>query len=83
MMTALNELDIAVSCMKMGAFDYLVKPVELSRFETSIKRALEMRALKSEVSSLKKLCSTAGSKTRRRFPPSLPLARRCAPYSNT
>ncbi len=54
MMTALNELDTAVGCMKMGAFDYLVKPVELSRFETSIKRALEMRALKSEVSSLKK-----------------------------
>lgn len=54
MMTALNELDTAVSCMRMGAFDYLVKPVELSRFETSIKRALEMRALKSEVSSLKK-----------------------------
>ncbi|MBI5236192.1 MAG: sigma-54-dependent Fis family transcriptional regulator [Deltaproteobacteria bacterium] len=54
MMTALNDLDIAVECMRMGAFDYLVKPVELSRFETSIKRALEMRALKSEAAALKK-----------------------------
>lgn len=54
MMTALNELDTAVECMRMGAFDYLVKPIELSRFETSIKRALETRALKSEAASLKK-----------------------------
>lgn len=53
-MTAMNEIETAVSCMQAGAFDYLVKPVELSRFETSIKRALELRSLRSEVSSLKR-----------------------------
>ncbi|MBI5561881.1 MAG: sigma-54-dependent Fis family transcriptional regulator [Deltaproteobacteria bacterium] len=53
-MTAMNEIETAVSCMQSGAFDYLVKPVELARFESSIKRALELRALRSEVSSLKR-----------------------------
>ncbi|MBI5970272.1 MAG: sigma-54-dependent Fis family transcriptional regulator [Deltaproteobacteria bacterium] len=53
-MTARNELETAVGCMQTGAFDYLVKPVEISRFEASVKRALEVRALKSEVSSLKR-----------------------------
>ncbi|OGQ56803.1 MAG: two-component system response regulator, partial [Deltaproteobacteria bacterium RIFCSPLOWO2_02_FULL_53_8] len=53
-MTAMNEIETAVTCMQAGAFDYLVKPVELARFESSIKRALEVRALRSEVSSLKR-----------------------------
>lgn len=53
-MTARNEIETAVGCMQNGAFDYLVKPVEISRFEASVKRALELRALKSEVSSLKR-----------------------------
>lgn len=52
-MTARNEIETAVECMKAGAFDYLVKPVERSRFEASIKRALELHCLRSEVSSLK------------------------------
>lgn len=52
-MTAANELETAVECMKAGAFDYLVKPVENSRFISSVKRALELGALRSEVTSLK------------------------------
>lgn len=53
-MTARNEIETAVGCMQTGAFDYLVKPVEISRFEASVKRALELSALKREVSSLKR-----------------------------
>ncbi|MBI5885849.1 MAG: sigma-54-dependent Fis family transcriptional regulator [Deltaproteobacteria bacterium] len=53
-MTAMNEIETAVASMQAGAFDYLVKPVELARFESSIKRALEVRSLRSEVSSLKR-----------------------------
>ncbi len=53
-MTAINELEKAVECMKAGALDYLVKPVEESRFISSIQRVLEIRALRDEVSSLKK-----------------------------
>ncbi|MGE5752639.1 MAG: response regulator, partial [Deltaproteobacteria bacterium] len=52
-MTGRNEVDIAVSCMKAGAFDYLVKPVESARFVSSVKRALEVTSLQEEVSSLR------------------------------
>lgn len=53
-MTATNEIDTAVECMKNGAVDYLVKPVEKNRFISSIRRALEIQSLKQEVSHLKK-----------------------------
>jgi two-component system response regulator HydG len=53
-MTATNEIDTAVECMKNGAVDYLVKPVEKNRFISSIQRALEIQSLKQEVSHLKK-----------------------------
>jgi two-component system, NtrC family, response regulator HydG len=53
-MTGTNDLDTAVQCMKSGAFDYLVKPVEQERFLSSITRALEVRSLKNEVMSLKR-----------------------------
>jgi DNA-binding NtrC family response regulator len=52
-MTATNELDIAVECMKEGAFDYLVKPVEKSKFVSTVKKALELITLRNELSSLK------------------------------
>ncbi len=52
-MTGLNEVETAVSLMRDGAFDYLVKPVESSRFVGSVNRAREMRALQDELSSLK------------------------------
>ncbi len=52
-MTAAQEVDTAVACMKAGAFDYLVKPVEESRFVSSVKRALEIRLLRRQVDALK------------------------------
>lgn len=52
-MTASQEIETAVACMKEGAFDYLVKPVEESRFISSVKRALEMRSLRRQMVSLK------------------------------
>ena len=53
-MTASQEIETAVVCMKEGAFDYLVKPVEESRFVSSIKRALELRALRRQMGALKR-----------------------------
>jgi two-component system, NtrC family, response regulator HydG len=53
-LTGVNEVDTAVGCMKGGAADYLVKPIEPSRFLGSIRTAVEMRALREEVSSLKR-----------------------------
>ena len=52
-MTASQEVEIAVSCMKEGAFDYLVKPVEENRFVTCVRRGLEIRLLRQEIGSLR------------------------------
>ncbi|RJQ49622.1 MAG: sigma-54-dependent Fis family transcriptional regulator [Nitrospiraceae bacterium] len=52
-MTATDEVNIAVECMKRGAFDYLVKPVEKCRFVSSVKKVLEIAELRDEVSSLR------------------------------
>ena len=54
-MTATQDLEQAVDCMKNGAFDYLLKPVENSRFISCVKRALELRALRGEVGLLKEV----------------------------
>ncbi len=52
-MTAAQDVDTAVSCMKDGAFDYLVKPVEESRLVSSVNRALEVRVLRQQVNKLR------------------------------
>jgi len=52
-MTASDETETAVECMKAGAFDYLVKPVEKTRFISSVKRAMELCGLKDQVSRLR------------------------------
>ena len=52
-MTATNDLDTAVQCMQAGAVDYLVKPVDQNRLASSVRRALELRALNAELVSLK------------------------------
>ncbi len=51
--TGTNNLETAIDCMKNGAFDYLVKPFEESRFVSSVKKAVEMRELKKEYTSFK------------------------------
>jgi len=51
--TANDEIDTVVECIKTGAFDYLVKPVNSNRLVTSVRRALEMSELADEVTSLK------------------------------
>ncbi|MBF0161752.1 MAG: sigma-54-dependent Fis family transcriptional regulator [Magnetococcales bacterium] len=51
--TASQDVEQAVACMKEGAFDYLVKPVEESRFVSSVQRALELHALRDQVGSLR------------------------------
>ncbi len=51
--TAANQLETAVACMKAGAFDYQVKPVEINRLVAGVRKALEMNALRREISSLR------------------------------
>jgi DNA-binding NtrC family response regulator len=51
--TGSNDVDTAVECMKAGAFDYMVKPVEKSRFISGVKRAIQLCELQRENRSLK------------------------------
>ena len=53
MVTANDEIDTVVEAMKLGAFDYLVKPVDVSRLISAVRKALEMSSLAKELSSLK------------------------------
>jgi DNA-binding NtrC family response regulator len=53
MLTAVNEVETAVECMRTGAFDYLVKPVEKSRLVTTVRRALELVDMRNENDRLK------------------------------
>lgn len=46
--TGVDEVETAVKCMKTGAFDYLVKPVERSRLITTVIRSIETRELQRE-----------------------------------
>jgi DNA-binding NtrC family response regulator len=48
MITGANDVETAVKCMKLGAFDYMVKPVERSRLIGGVKRAIEFRELQRE-----------------------------------
>lgn len=56
--TASNEVETVVSCMKGGAFDYMVKPIEVKRLLTSVRKALELKSLSNELSRLKQYMFT-------------------------
>ena len=53
-MTATDDVQTAVACMQEGAADFLVKPVEENRFVTSVRKILEVRALRHQVGALKR-----------------------------
>jgi len=46
--TGINEIKTAVKCIREGAFDYLVKPIEAENIISSLKRVFEFRDLKQE-----------------------------------
>ena len=52
-MTALDEVETAVDCLKSGAFDYLLKPVEPNSLIAAVGKAIKMNSLQQEISSLK------------------------------
>ena len=45
MLTAIDEPRTAIECMKLGAHDYLIKPVDLDELELSLQAALRLRQL--------------------------------------
>jgi len=53
-MTAYGTISSSVKALKNGAYDYITKPLDLDDLQSKIRRAVETRALRSEVSSLQK-----------------------------
>ena len=51
MITAINDVDTAVEAMKLGASDYIVKPFDLDKVDTSIRSALETKQATGESST--------------------------------
>lgn len=51
--TGVNDAETAVRCIRSGAFDYLVKPIDRDRLVTTVGRAIEVRELRRENSRLK------------------------------
>ena len=52
LMTAHGSIDTAVRALKDGAYDYLVKPLNLDDLQARIARAVETRRLRAKVSDL-------------------------------
>lgn len=58
--TANSEIETAVECLRLGAHDYLVKPIDLKMFSSALRNALEIGLLRNEVLSLKGISFAAG-----------------------
>ncbi len=48
MLTAIDEPRTAIECLKLGAYDYLIKPVDLDELELSLQHALRQRQLEMD-----------------------------------
>ncbi len=57
MMTAYEDIKTVITSMKMGAHDYLVKPLEIEMFELVIEKALATLRLQKEVEELRRYYS--------------------------
>ncbi|MCX7817454.1 MAG: sigma-54 dependent transcriptional regulator [Syntrophales bacterium] len=54
MMTAYEDIRTVITSMKLGAFDYLVKPLDMEEIEIIVERALENLRLKRELEVLRR-----------------------------
>ena len=49
MVTAYPEIDLAVNAMRLGAYDFIIKPADLDLIVMSVKKALESKRLEEEI----------------------------------
>jgi len=61
MLTADLEVKVAVRATRLGAYDYLTKPVDHDDVVTTVRRALEARALRAEVLELRRRIGDGGA----------------------
>ncbi|MCY3021635.1 MAG: sigma-54 dependent transcriptional regulator [Planctomycetota bacterium] len=52
MMTAAGSVELAVDCMKRGAYDFLTKPFDFDRLQAILRNALQYRDLRVRVQTL-------------------------------
>src|SRR5262249_8487501 len=52
-MTGFPEMETAVQALRLGAYDYLIKPLEWVSLHHSLKRIIERRYLRQEVTALR------------------------------
>ncbi len=53
--TAFAEVETAKQALKLGAFDYLAKPVDANNLERTVRKCLEMRRIRQEKERLSEL----------------------------
>ncbi|MGD9183618.1 MAG: sigma-54 dependent transcriptional regulator, partial [Desulfobacterales bacterium] len=52
MITAYEDVDTVISAMKLGAYDYVIKPLHMDGLEVTIRNALDSIRLKKEIQEL-------------------------------
>ena len=55
MITAYEDIDTVISAMKLGAYDYVVKPLHMDGLEVTIRNALETIRLRKEVQFFRRI----------------------------
>ncbi|MCK5145212.1 sigma-54-dependent Fis family transcriptional regulator [bacterium] len=56
MITAYEDVQTVIEAMKLGAYDYVIKPIQMESLELSIGNALETIRLRREVQALQEQC---------------------------
>lgn len=60
LITGHGDVETAVQALKMGAYDFLLKPLDLNRILITTKNALESKSLKQETKQLRKKVAAKG-----------------------
>ena len=60
MISGHGDVETAVQALKLGAYDFLIKPLDLNRILITTKNALESKSLKQETKQLRKKISDHG-----------------------
>ncbi|MHA6727482.1 sigma-54-dependent transcriptional regulator [Chryseobacterium sp. A301] len=61
------DIDIAVDCLKDGAYDFISKPIDINRLITSVKNALDKEKLFKENKTLQKENVTLKKKVNKKY----------------
>jgi DNA-binding NtrC family response regulator len=61
MVTAQGTIDSAVQAMRMGAYDYITKPIDISRLRTILSNATSLLGTRAELEATRRRLRDAGS----------------------